>query len=532
MTVRIFANARVFEGDSFSPPRTVTVVDGRVRSIDEAAPDWTRADPDSRTVDLAGQYLLPGFIESHGHPAMLARTLLEVDVTPQSAGSIAAIQDAVAAAVQDPPADGWIRGAGWLEGYLDDRRVPTRQDLDAVAPDHPVVLIRGCRHIALANSKALELSGIDASTADPAGGRLVRDPDTGEPTGILQEAAQDLLQIPAYTPEMLERGFALAQAKFAEWGVTTVNDMSTGSAEMRLYTALNRADRLGVRVRPWLWALDQMGMKGLLSAAVGAGITSGLGDDMVRIQGMKFVLDGGVGGQTAALTCPYEHSDETGILYYDDEEITAAVRRALEHGLRPAIHGIGDAAIDQALRALEGTGLMGRVEEMRARIEHCTLPSDENLDALARHGIIAASSVGFVYHIGDSYLDVLGTERMERVYPHRTFIDRGIVAPGNSDVPVTNGNPWEGIYGAVTRKSSSGQVLDTVQNITVAEALAAYTSLAAYATFEEDTLGTIAVGAHADFGVYERSPFEVDVEELKDFTPTGVYLAGEPVSPN
>ena len=97
---------------------------------------------------------------------------------------------------------------------------------------------------------------------------------------------------------------------------------------------------------------------------------------------------------------------------------------------------------------------------MRARIEHCTLPSDENLDTIARHDIIAASSVGFLYHIGDSYLDVLGAERMERVYPHRSFIDRGIKAPGNSDVPVTNGNPWEGIYGAVTRKSSSGQVLD------------------------------------------------------------------------
>lgn len=184
MTVILFTNARVFAGESFSPPRTVTVAAGRIRAIGESAPDWAHG-ADTRTVDLGGRYLMPGFIESHGHPAMLARTLLEVDVTPQATGSIAAIQEAVAAAVQDPPADGWIRGAGWLEGYLDDRRVPTRQDLDAVAPDHPVVLIRGCRHIALANSKALELSGIDASTADPAGGRLVRDPDTGEPTGIL-----------------------------------------------------------------------------------------------------------------------------------------------------------------------------------------------------------------------------------------------------------------------------------------------------------------------------------------------------------
>ncbi len=529
MTVRIFANARVFEGESFSAPQTVTVVDGRIRAIGPTAPDSASDDADSRTIDLDGRYLMPGFIESHGHPGMLSRTLLEVDVTPGAAGSIAAIRDAVGAAVEDPPADGWIRGAGWLEGYLEDRRVPTRDDLDAVSPEHPVVLIRGCRHIALANSKALELSGIDASTPDPAGGRVVRDPATGEPNGILQEAAQDLLRMPAYTPEMLERGFALAQEKFAGWGITTVNDMSTGAAELRMYTRLNRAGRLGLRVRPWLWALDQMGMKGLLSSAIGAGVTSGLGDEMMRIQGMKFVLDGGVGGQTAALHCPYEHSDETGILYYDDEEITDAVRRALEHGLRSAIHGIGDAAIDQALRALEGTGLMDRVAGMRARIEHCTLPSDENLDTIARHDIIAASSVGFLYHIGDSYLDVLGAERMERVYPHRSFIDRGIKAPGNSDVPVTNGNPWEGIYGAVTRKSSSGQVLDTVQNITVAEALAAYTSVAAYATFEEDTLGTIAPGAHADFGVYERSPFDVDPEELKDFTPAGVYLAGEPV---
>ena len=136
MTVRIFANARVFEGESFSAPQAVTVVDGRIHAIGPTAPDSASDDADSRTIDLDGRYLMPGFIESHGHPGMLSRTLLEVDVTPGAAGSIAAIRDAVGAAVEDPPADGWIRGAGWLEGYLEDRRVPTRDDLDAVSPEH------------------------------------------------------------------------------------------------------------------------------------------------------------------------------------------------------------------------------------------------------------------------------------------------------------------------------------------------------------------------------------------------------------
>ncbi|WP_286956154.1 amidohydrolase [Brevibacterium sp. UBA7493] len=515
-------NARLLAEDHFTALTTLHISNGRITATGDEAADGSAGED----IDVDGQFVMPGFIESHGHPSMYGRTLLQVDVRPDVVDSIAGIQTAIREAASSTEPGGWIRGAGWDETYLADDRVPTREDLDAAAPDHPVVLTRTCRHMLLVNSKALEVCGVDEDTPDPAGGRLVKD-GSGRLTGLCQEKAMDLITVPDYEPDELSGGFARAQQQFLDWGITTVHDMSTSRTDLRLYTELADSRQLSIRLRPWLWALTQMGYDGILDAALAAGVTSGLGDDWMRIQGAKFVLDGGVGGKTAALCCPYEHSDETGILYIDDETLTGHLREAVAGGLRLAIHSIGDAAIAQARRALKNIGDDEAVRTRRTRIEHCTLPADEDLDFLAEWNIIACSSVGFIYHLGDSYLKVLGRDRMPRVYPHRSFIDRGIIAPGNSDVPVTNGNPWEGIYGAVTRTTKTGQVLDAEQNITLAEAIRAYTSDAAYTSFEEDTLGTLAPGAHADFQLYDRNPFDLNPEEWLDLTPSAVYVAGE-----
>ncbi|MFB9775621.1 amidohydrolase [Brevibacterium otitidis] len=517
-------NARLFAEDHFTEPTSLNISKGRIAATGEDAAH-AAGEASAESIDIDGGFVMPGFIESHGHPSMYGRTLLQVDVRPAVVTSIAEIQEAIAAAARETEAGGWIRGAGWDETYLAEDRVPTRADLDAVAPDHPVVLTRTCRHMLLVNSKALELSGVDENTPDPTGGRLVKD-SSGQLTGLCQEKAMDLIAVPDYEPAELAGGFARAEQQFLDWGITTVHDMSTSRADLRLYTELAAEGRLGVRLRPWLWALTQMGYDGILDGALEAGVTSGLGDDWMRIQGAKFVLDGGVGGKTAALCCPYENSDETGILYIDDETLTEHLRAATAGGLRLAIHSIGDAAIAQARRALQNIGDDEAIRSRRTRIEHCTLPTDEDLDFLADWNIIAASSVGFIYHLGDSYLKVLGRERMPRVYPHRSFIDRGIIAPGNSDVPVTNGNPWEGIFGAVTRTTKTGQVLDSEQNITLPEAIRAYTSDAAYTSFEEAALGTLAPGAHADLQVYDRDPFACSPEEWLELRPQAVYVAG------
>lgn len=525
MTTKVFKNARLFSGEGFTEPKALQVIDGKITEPSAAVGD-------AEVIDVDGQYVMPGFIESHAHPAKLGMVRLEVDLRPGVVASIKDIQDAVAERVKTAAPGEWVRGNGWDETYLAEGRGPTRDDLDAVAPRNPVVLSRTCGHMEVVNSSALEVSDIEEDIADPAGGRFVRD-SGGRMTGLVQEAAMGSIAVPEYSDDEYAQAFQLAQDACVSWGITTMHDLSAIPPHMRYYTRTNLSGDLRVRFRPWLWALDQASRSGVLNAALGAGITSGLGDDWVRIQGMKFSLDGSVGGRTAAVCCAFTNTDDKGLLYLEDDQLFPQLLRAAEGGLRLGIHGIGERAIDQALRglaALESADYADFVSEKRHRIEHCALPTEEHLEFLKSRGIIAASSVGFIYHLGDSYLAALGPERVKRAYPHRTFIDKGIIAPGNSDTPVTNGNPWEGIYGAVTRTTRSGVVLDAEQNISLAEAIRAYTVDAAYSSFEEETLGSLIPGAHADLQVLQSNPFELESEELLNITPTAVYVAGQAVS--
>lgn len=517
-----FRNARVFTGEGFTEPASLHVVDGMI-----TGPEHPSAGT-AETMDLDGRYLMPGFIESHAHPGMLGMSLMELDLRPSAAPSVEAIVGAVAQAARTAAPGEWVRGSGWEETFLAEGRGPTRNELDAVSGDVPVVLTRTCRHMLVANTAALRASGIDEDVADPPGGRFVRD-EQGRLTGLVQEKAMDSIAAPAYSDEEWDEAFRRAQDAFISWGVTTAHDMSTLAPHLRYYSRAGRSGQLRIRFRPWLWALSQAGMEGVLDHALGAGISSGLGDDRMRIQGMKFMLDGSVGGRTAAVSCAFEGTEDTGLLYIEDETLLHQLRRAVRGGLRLAVHGIGERALDQALGAL---GALDTPEEreflttMRNRIEHCALPLPAHLDALAEWNLIASSSVAFVYHLGDSYLRVLGPERVKRAYPHRSFLDHGIVAPGNSDAPVVNGNPWEGIYAATTRTTSSGVVLDREQNITLAEAIRAYTRDAAYGSFEEDRLGTLAPGAHADLQILDRDPFAVEPADLLTLAPVAVYSAG------
>ena len=512
-----------------SAPESVVVRDGVIAFVGDAAEARRRTAPGAPVVAAGGRYLMPGLIETHGHPGLYARLTLNADcrpsVTPRAGDVVMAIREA---AEQTEPGQ-WVIGWGYDEHRMDGGG-PTRADLDEAAPGHPVYLKRTCAHMALVNTAALERMGITADTPDPAGGCIVRDA-AGEATGLLQETAMSLADLPVSGADELLTGMRVAQQDFAAWGLTTVHDMSTGPLEMGTYLRLQEAGELTTRFRPWYFALKLGDFHGSYDEVIGTGIRSGLGDDMVRIQGMKFILDGSVGGRTAAVAEPFEGTDSRGILYYETPQILPMAAQALRNGLRLAIHGIGERAVEQALDLIEGAGReVARAAEdpeaayeqavvrRRHRVEHCALPTEEDLRRLVNSGIIAASSTAFVHELGDSYLKNLGPERMARTYPMRTFLDRGIVAPSNSDFPVTTANPWLGISACVTRRTVSGQVTDTAQNITVAEALDAYTVEAAKASFEEHRTGCIAEGFLGDLVLLDRHPFEVDVRELQDVT--------------
>lgn len=523
----IFMNGHIMTMDKDLPnARAIVVKDGTIQYVGETESALNWKGNHTKIVDLKGKTLMPGFIESHVHPVEYAIKLLEIDCRATSAPSIEDVLEKIKEQTQLTPENEWIRGWGWDDSKLIEKRKITRWDLDKVSPNHPVILKRTCGHVAVANSKAFEISGITKETPQPKGGNIEYD-DSGEMTGILEELAQDLLALPEYAYEDLVKGFELAQKDFVKWGITTVHDMSAIQENMKLYQDFLAREHLTVRVRPWIWALNQNGWKGHLNQTLSLGIKSGFGNDMIRIQGMKYMLDGSVGGRTAAVNEPYENDETKGILYFSVEEIAPYMKQAILGDLRVSIHAIGERAIEVSIQAFEEAHKEVNISNMRNRIEHCALPTEDHLKRMKELGLIAASSVGFIYHIGDSYIKNLGPERMKRVYPHRTFIDYGIIAPGNSDLPVTGGNPWTGIYGAVNRKTISGQVSDDVQNISAYEGIKAYTVDAAYSSCEEHQIGVIKESAKADLIIVSDNPLEMDTEKLKDIVVEQTFMDGK-----
>ena len=543
-------NAVVYDpgGAYDTAPRGVVVRDGVITCVGSSEQARERSAPGAPVIDAGGRFLMPGLIESHGHPGMYAKSLLQVDCRPAVTPTVENIVSAISHEAERAKPGEWLAGWGYDEHRMEGPG-PTLQDLDRAAPENPVFLRRTCAHMALVNTAALERVGITDDTADPSGGCIVRDPDSGRATGLLQEKAMSLVDLPTDTPDGMTEGMRLVLDDLAGKGVTTVHDMSSGPIEMGVYQTLLADGALTVRFRPWYFALAQGEFPGSYDAVLGTGLRSGFGNDMLRYQGLKFVLDGSVGGRTAALAEPFEGSNSRGILYYDTSEIEPLVAQAVAAGQRVAVHGIGERAVTQALDLIEaggrdaaggvhvhgapGSGARAStpdetaaqehydtvVRSRRHRVEHCGLPNQDELDRLRDGNIIAAASTAFLYELGDSYLNNLGPERIARTYPMRTFIDHGIQAPINSDFPVTTPNPWLGIYAAVARRTSSGRLLDTVQNISVAEAIAAFTTVAARASFEDDRLGRIAEGFLGDLVLMDRDPFDVETEDLKDLRP-------------
>ncbi|WP_261623732.1 amidohydrolase [Nesterenkonia marinintestina] len=525
---RISTPRRTEAGVEWSTCSAMAVRGERVARLGDDAEILDAAGPQTRTIDLAGARVLPGLIESHMHVVLFGLSLLGCSCRPADTDSVEEIREAVAAEAAQRGSGEWIRGWGWDESRMVDGRAPTRADLDAAAPDHPVVLRRTCAHMAVVNSAALRACGVDRDTPDPEGGRLLRDED-GELTGLLQERAMDLVKPPEPTRADIAEAVAAAQEALLARGITTAHDMAAEGEHLREFSRLRRAGRLKVRLRPWLWAIDGHGFSGSLDGARQVGLTAGFGDEMLRVQGSKFMLDGSVGGRTAAVDEPYEGTQERGFLTSEPGEIVDAVVGAAEDGLRAAVHGIGDRAVDAAVEVLvEVCRRVPGAERMRHRIEHCGLPSQRHLELMAEHGIMAGSSVGFLHELGDRYREVLGPERVGRAYPQRSFEDAGIVAPPNSDAPITDPNPWHTISAAVTRTSASGQVLDDgSERMELEAALGGMTCDAAYASFEEDVLGSLDVGSWADFVVCAQDPFAVSVEELAGLTVERTFVAGE-----
>ncbi len=494
--------------------QALAVRDGKIVAVGTEDELDALIGPRTRVVDLEGSTVVPGFHDAHCHILLFGLSLVEVDV--RAATTLAEVMAGVAAQAQRLPAGRWIRGGGYNENKLAERRHPTRHDLDPVSPEHPVFLSHVSGHMAVANSRALALAGITRATPDPEGGVIERD-EHGEPTGLLKETAQELIKkiLPPYTLAETKAALAAAGKQMASEGITSAQDAWAGwiaPEEFRAYQEATAEGILPQRVRLMV-DVEQLTVKnGRFD--FGFGLHSGFGNERLKLGAIKLFLDGSLIGRTAALSAPYANAPDTcGLLVKSEETIRTQVAMAHRGGWQVAMHAIGDRAIEAGLDAIEAA-MGAEAARFRPRLEHCGILRLDLIERIRRLGVVIVTQPRFIFELGDGFRAALGEERLRLTYPFASL--RGLHVAFSSDRPVVAGAPLLGIQAATTQRTAGGAPYVPAEAITVEEALHWYTLGAAYAAGEEKEKGSLTPSKWADFVVLSADPLQTDPEVLAE----------------
>jgi predicted amidohydrolase YtcJ len=481
---------------------------GRIKALGSNSMVKKYVSPATRVLDLSGKLALPGFIDAHCHFASGGKSLS--GLTLREARSVEDVQKRVAARINELPEGAPVWGSEFDHTLFPGARWPSKEDLDKVSPGNPVILERVDGHSVWANSLALRLSGISAKTADPFGGEISRDPRTGEPTGILKEAAVSLIKIPppeANTEVDIKRALALA----ARLGLTGIHTSAT-LEELEIYRKLERAGELTLRVNVWL---PIQGMDDYIKSQ----IKSGQGDEMVRVGFLKVFIDGTISSSTALLFEPFsDEPDKRGEAQYPEEEFYGLVGKAHRNGYQVGIHAIGDKGIHWALNAIERAQKEYSRGDARHRIEHCSLIDPADVKRFAELGVIA--SMQPTHCTTDlAYCEQrFGLERCRGAYIWKTLADEGAVLAFGTDWPVEPLDPLRGLYSCVSRRNiETGDPPGgwfPEQRLSIRQAVRFYTYGPAYASFEENTKGSLRLGKLADFVVLSDNILEIDASQI------------------
>jgi predicted amidohydrolase YtcJ len=497
--------------------------------------------PDTKIVELGEGALLPGFIDAHGHVTHVASFIDFANVASPPVGpveNIAQIQDALrvqADATANDPGREWIIGRGYDESLLAEGRHPTRDDLDAVSKERPIFIVHVSMHLAVANSRALELAGISAATPDPNAGVIRRRPGTQEPNGVLEEHAAHAIFgiLPPPTPESAMAGLAKALRAYAANGFTTVQD---GAGSLEGWALLEAADRAGILqqdviVYP-IWAVADVFLESSVEARAEA--------DRLRLGGIKFVLDGSPQGKTAYLTLPYhvppdgQDSSYRGYPTFTDEDLASGIQKYSTQDLQIMAHANGDAAVDQlitALDSLEASELAASsntLNDRRTILIHGQATRRDQLPDLARLGVVPSLFSAHTFFWGDWHRDsVFGPERGSAISPTASALAAGLPLTIHMDAPVLPPDSMRMIWATVNRRTRSGALLGGDERIPVMAAIAATTRTAAYQQFEENEKGTLEAGKLADLVVLDRDPRKVDPSAIAEIEISQTWSHGE-----
>lgn len=498
----------------------VAVKGGRILAVGARGAILPLATEKTETIDLAGAALYPGFTDSHAH--LLGIGLRELTLNLEGVSSIDELVDIVAGEVEGSEPGEVIYGRGWIENGWEEARFPTRADLDPASPDNPVILVRADGHALVANSAALSRAGVTRASKDPAGGRIERDAK-GEPTGVLIDAAMALVErlVEAPTDAEKEDAFAEGASVYAAYGWTGLHNMSVDPADIALMERLAVSGAISIRVYN---ALEPSGMDWLAENAPHTDATG-----RVITRAVKLYADGALGSRGAALNAPYADKPETsGLLLTTDADMTALLARARDEGVQVATHAIGDRANRLVLNWYR-QALEGQAASPRWRIEHAQIVDPVDIPRFGRDKVIASMQPS--HAIGDMAFAParLGPARLAGAYAWRRLLDSGAVIAGGSDAPVERGDPLIEFYAAVSRRALDGfQGPDwgDTQKVTRAEALRMFTSAAAYASFQENDLGTIEPGKRADFTAFSADIMTIPEAEILKAKPVLTIVEG------
>jgi predicted amidohydrolase YtcJ len=459
----------------------------------------------TRIIDLKGMTVVPGLTDAHHHLSGVG--FREMTLNLEGVTSLEDFLAKVRARVEQKNRGEWVTGRGWIETFWKPPVFPTRWDLDRIAPENPVLLDRADGHGAIANSAALKIAGIDKNTPNPFGGEISKDPKTGEPNGMLLDAAQDLVQrhIPATTVQDAERAIILGVQRNVSLGWTQVQDPGGSYTEVDLLRKLFGEGKIKLRVYKALSAPGADATRLLRDGPLIA-----LNSNHLTVRSLKLYADGSLGSRSAALLQPYsDKPDTSGFLTIKEEELQPLLQQALTKGIQIETHAIGDFGnrfiLDQYQKAMKAVPrARWAMKSPRWRVEHSQVVNPADIPRFAKLGVIPSMQPS--HAIGDLHFapSRLGIARLAGAYAWQSFIRSGAIIPGGSDAPVERGEPMIEFYAAVARKDQKGfqgEGWHPEEAVTREQALRMFTIWPAYAAFEEKLRGSIEKGKLADFTV-------------------------------
>ncbi|HEY2801465.1 MAG TPA: amidohydrolase [Chthoniobacterales bacterium] len=515
----LLTNGNIYTGNDAQPHADGVAIRGeRIVFVGTDADAKKLADEKTKTIDLHGETVLPGLTDSHYHILGVGERMIRLNL--EGTKSRAAFLDKVKASVAQTAPGKWVTGRGWIETFWKTPTFPTRPELDAIAPDNPVFLVRADGHGAVANSEALKIAGIDRQTKSPFGGEIVRDPKTGEATGMLLDNAMDLVEkrIPAPTAEETEKAFSLGAKRSLSLGLCEIQNAGSYLPEVEMMRKLYVEGKVKLRIynavygpgEPAQWILKN---GPILNAY----------DHHFIARTIKVIFDGSLGSRSAALLQPYSDAPETsGYLTQKESELRPMFAEALRRGIQVETHAIGDRAnrtildlYEEAFRKVPPNER--KIANPRWRVEHAQILSAQDLPRFAKLGVIASMQPS--HAISDLFFAPrrLGMERLAGSYAWQSLLKSGAIIAAGSDAPIEQGNPLIEFYAAVARKSIdgfSGPGWHPEEAVTREQALKMLTRSPAYAAFEENDKGSIEVGKLADFTILSRDIMRVPEAEI------------------